>query len=67
MFHSAHRIRVKLVSYWEQSMFYIKSLQVLHRKGISMLTGLKVFSLICKCVVYGQELKAKGRPHVIEF
>ena len=32
MFHSAHGIRFKLVSNWEQSMLYAKSLQVLHRK-----------------------------------
>ena len=54
-------------SNWEQSMLYTKSLQVLHRKGISMLTGLKVSSLTCKCVFYRPELNAKAGPHVIEF
>ena len=67
MFHSAHGIRVKLVSNWKESMLYTKSLQVLHRKGISMLTGLKVSSLTCKCVFYRPELNAKAGPHVIEF
>ena len=57
----------KKKSNWEQSMFYTKSLQVLHRKGISMLTGLKVSSLTCKCVFYRPELNAKAGPHVIEF
>ena len=42
--------QVQIVSNWEQSMLYTKSLQVLHRKGISMLTGLKVSSLTCKFV-----------------
>ena len=43
-------------------MSYTKSLQVLHRKGISMLTDLKVSSLTCKCVFYRPELNAKGDP-----
>ena len=67
MFHSAHGIRFKLVSNWEQSMLYTKSLQVLHRKGISMLTGLKVSSLTCKCVFYRPELNAKAVAHGIEL
>ena len=67
MFHPAHGIRVRLVSNWEQNMLYTKSLQVLHRKGISMLTGLKVSSLTCKCVFYGPELIAKAGPHGIDF
>ena len=46
---------------------YAKNLQVLHRKGISMLTALKVSSLTCKCVFYRPELNAKAGPHVIEF
>ena len=54
-------------SNWEQSMLYTKSLQELHRKGISMLTDLKVSSLTCKCVFYKPEPKLKGRPHRIEF
>ena len=53
--------------YWEQSMLYTKSLQVLHRKGISMLTGLKVSSLTCKCVFYRPELNAKVGAHATEF
>ena len=47
-------------------MSYTKSLQVLHRKGISMLTDLKVSSLTCKCVFYRPELNAKGGPHRTE-
>ena len=58
-------IRVKLVSNWKESMLYTKSLQVLHRKGISTLIGLKVSSLTC--VFYWPELNAKAGPHVIEF
>ena len=54
MFHSAHEIRVKLVSNWKQSMLYTKSYQFLHRRKISMLTGLKVSSLSRKCVFYRQ-------------
>ena len=48
-------------------MLYTKSLQVLHRNGISVLTGLKVSSLTGKCVFYRPEINAKGRPHRIEF
>ena len=67
MFHSAHGIMVKLVSNRGQSMLYTKSLQILHRKGIFMLAGLKVSSLTCKCVFYRSELakNAKGGPHRI--
>ena len=54
-------------SNWEQSMLYTKSLQVLNRKGISMLTALKMSSLTCKCVFYRPELNAKGGPRGIEF
>ena len=67
MFHSAHGIRFKLVSHWEQSMLSTKSLQVLHRKGISMLTDLEVSSLTCKCVFYRPELNLKAGAHGIEF
>ena len=67
MFHSAHGIMVRLVLIWEQSILYTKSLQDLHRKGISMLAGSKMFSLTCKCIFYGPELNAKGGPHGIEF
>ena len=45
MFPSADGIRVKLISNWKKVMLYTKSLQVLHRKGTSMLTSLKVLSL----------------------
>ena len=55
MFQSAHGIRVKLVSNWNESMLYTKSLQFLNRKGISMLTDLKVSSLTCKYVFYRPE------------
>ena len=67
MFHSDHGIRVKLVANLEQSMLYTKSLQVLHRKGTSMLTGLKVPSLTYKCVFTDQNLTQRGRPQRIEF
>ena len=67
VFHSAHGIWVKLVSNWEQSMLCTKILQVLHKKGIYMLTGLKVFSLTFKYVFYRLKLNAKAEPHGIEF
>ena len=63
MFHSAHGIRFKLVSNWEQSMLHTKSLQVLHRKGIYILKGLKVSSLSCKCVFHRPEVNAKAGAH----
>ena len=57
----------KKKSNWEQSMLYTKSLQVLHRKGISMLRDLRVSSLTCKCVIYRPELNANGGPHGVKF
>ena len=49
MFHSAQGIKFKLVSN-EESILYTKSLQILYRKGVYMLTGLKVSLLTSKCV-----------------
>ena len=63
MFHSIHGIKIKL----ETKHVITKSLHVLHTKGISMLTGLKVSSFACKCVSYGPELKAKAGLHGMEF
>ena len=54
-------------SNWEESMLYTKSLQVLHRKRISLLTGLKVSSLTCEYVFYKPEHNAKAGGHGIEF
>ena len=51
----------------EQSMLHTKSLKVLHRKGISMLAGLKKSSLTCKCVFYRPELYGKEGAHGIEL
>ena len=48
-------------------MLYTKRLQVLHRKGISILTGLKVSSLTCEYVFYRPGLNAKAGAHGIEF
>ena len=62
MFHSARGIRVKL-----GTKHVSKRLRVLHRQGISMLTGLTVFSLTCKYVFDGPEFNAKSDPHGIEF
>ena len=68
MFHSAHWIRTKLVSNWEQSMLYTKSQQVSNRKRMCMLTALKMSSLICKYVFYRLELNAKsGGPMELTF
>ena len=67
MIHLAHGIRVKLVSNWKQSLLYTKSLQVLYRQGISMLTGLKVSSLTCKYVFYRPELMQRWNPIELNF
>ena len=32
-----------------------------------MLAGLKVLSLVCKCIFYRPEHNAKREPHEIEF
>ena len=56
-----------MVSNWEQSMLSTKNLQVLHRKGVAMLTCLKVSSLTYKCVFYRAELNASAGPHGTEF
>ena len=42
-------------------MLYIKGLKILCGKRISMLTGLKVLSLACKCAFYRPQYNAKGR------
>ena len=70
VFHSAHGIRFKLLSNWEESMLCTKNLQVLHRKGDVLhrnVKGLKVSSLACKCVFYRPELNTKAGAHGIEF
>ena len=59
-------IGAKLVSNSAQNMLYIKSWQILCRKMISMLTGLKVSSLACKSVLYRPE-HAKGDPMKLNF
>ena len=56
-----------MVSNLEQSMLYTKSLQAFQRKGVSMSTDLKMFSLTCKCLFYRLERNAKAVPHGIEF
>ena len=56
-----------MVSNWEQSMLYTKSLQVLRRKGIFMLTDLKVSLLTCKRVFYRPELNVTAGNYGIEF
>ena len=42
-------------------------LKVLHRKGISMLTNLKLSSLTCKCLFHRPELNAKASPMELNF
>ena len=53
--------------YQIENKIYSKSYQILCRKRISMLTGLKMLSLICKCVFYRPEHNAKRGHHGIEF
>ena len=65
--HDAHGIGTKLASTWGQNMLYTKSYQVLCRKGMSMLTGLRVSSLAFKCVFYRTEHSAKGRLKEMNF
>ena len=60
-------IGAKFVSNWEQNILYTKTYQILHRKMISMLTGLKVSSLACRCAFYRREHNAKMGPHRTEF
>ena len=50
----------QLVSNWEQKISYTKSQQILCRKRISMLAGLKVSSWTCKHVFYRPGHNAKG-------
>ena len=44
-------------------MCYTKSYQMLHRKGMLILTGLRVSSLPRKCVLNRVEHKGKGKAH----
>ena len=62
-----HGIWAKLVSNWEENLLYIKSQQILSRKRMSMLTGLKVSSLACKCVLYRPERNAKENLMELDF
>ena len=48
-------------------MLFIKSSEIVCKKEISMLIGLKVSSLACKRVFYRPKHNAKGGPHGIEF
>ena len=47
-----HGIGAKLVSNWEQDMLYNESLKFICRTKMSMLPGLEVSYLACKCVFY---------------
>ena len=44
-------------------MLYTKSSQILHRKTVSILIGLKVTSLTSKCVFYTPGFNTEGEPH----
>ena len=52
-------LKYSLRTPWDRGQIGI---QVLCRKRISMLTGLKASPLACKCVFYGLENNAKGDP-----
>ena len=56
----------KLASNWEKVMLYTKRKQILCRKRISTLTGLKVSSLAFTDVFYRSEHVKRGL-HVIQF
>ena len=62
-----HGIGTKLVSNWEQNILYTKILQILCRKRIFMLTGLKTSFVAGKYVFYRSKHNAKGEPHGIGF
>ena len=47
-----HGIGAKLVSNWEQDMLYYESLKFICRTKMSMLPGLEVSYLACKCLFY---------------
>ena len=53
--------------YQIQKKTYTKSFQILCRKKISMLTGLKVSPLACKCVFYRPDHNTNGGPHENEL
>ena len=55
-----HGLGAKLVPNSKQNMLYTKRYHFLCRQKISMLTGLKVPSLACKCAFYRPEHKVKG-------
>ena len=60
-------IVIKSVSICKQKMSHTKSQSILCRKRISMLAGLKVSSLISKCVLYRQEHNEKwDRAHSVD-
>ena len=56
-----HDMWTKSLSNWEHNILCEKSSQILFIKRISMLTGLKVSSLVCKCVFYRAKRNAKRR------
>ena len=59
------QVRAKLVWNWEQNMLYTKNSNFFVKK-VSILTGLKVPSLTCKCV-YCRPKHAKEEPQGTEF
>ena len=61
-----HGIGGKVASNWEKVMLYTKRKQILCRKRISTLTGLKVSSLAFTDVFYRSEHVKRGL-HVIQF
>ena len=63
---TVHGIGGKVASNWEKVMLYTKRKQILCRKRISTLTGLKVSSLAFTDVFYRSEHVKRGL-HVIQF
>ena len=48
-------------------MSYTKSYQILHKKRVSLLTSLKVSTLVCKCVFYRSEHNAEQDLVELDF
>ena len=62
-----HGTGAKVISDCKQNMLYTKIQRIFCKKRISVLAGLKVSSLACKCVFCRPEHNAEGASHGTEF